>query len=165
MKKLYFLRHANAVLRGTPGYPNDDRPLTDEGIEKFIQSAKGIKRLVDCFDVIITSPLKRAHETAAILAREMGLEERIVVTDHLRPGSNLRLLLACLEKFKSKQQILLVGHEPDMSALISRFVGSNHPVVTMKKGAFCRVDVDAFPPRDPGQIVWLLQPKLLRKLG
>jgi phosphohistidine phosphatase len=165
MKRIYFLRHATAVLSGTPGYPNDDRPLTDEGIAKFAKSAKGIASLVDTFDAILTSPLKRAHETASILAREMNIEDLIHIADNLRPGANLRQLLTSLSKYKSARQVLLVGHEPDMSSMISQIAGSAQPVVFMKKGAFCRVDVDAFPPKSPGQIVWLLQPRVLRKLG
>jgi len=165
MKKIYFLRHATAVPRGAPGYPDDDRPLTDKGIDKFARSVKGIICLVDSFDAIVTSPLKRASETAAFLAREMNIEGRLDVTGHLLPRTNLSRLLAYLAKYRNAERILLVGHEPDLSSIISRIAGSPNAVVTMKKGALCRLDVDAIPPRKPGRIVWLLQPKILRKLG
>jgi phosphohistidine phosphatase len=165
MKNLYFLRHAIAVPHGTQGYPNDDRPLTEEGIEKMKKAAKGIKNIVDKFDLVLTSPLKRANETAILAAHEMGCEDKIEVTKMLLPGCTLKNLMLHLSKYDNKENILLVGHEPDFSSMVSSLIDSSYPTVLFKKGAMCMVEIDNIPPKKPGQLVWLLQPKLLRTLA
>lgn len=164
MKYLYFLRHGIAVLPGTPGYPNDDRPLTDEGHDKMQKEAKGIRRIIDDLDMILSSPLKRAHDTALIVAKAMGIEHKIETTKTLLPGCRTKEFLALLEKYADKEHILVVGHEPDLSAMISELAGSQRTIVEMKKGALCRVELDGIPPKGPGEITWLIQPKILREI-
>src|SRR5438876_271220 len=67
--KLLLLRHAAAVPRGTPGAPDDERPLTPEGKAKFRVAARGLVRVTRRPDVLLTSPLPRARVTAEIAAR------------------------------------------------------------------------------------------------
>jgi len=165
MRQIYFLRHGISVLPGTPGYPGDDRPLTDEGIEKMAKAAKGIKRIVERFDVIITSPLKRAYETALLVGREMKCEDILETAKELAPGCTKKSLLALLAKYKQHQAILLVGHDPDFSELTASLVGAPDGSITMKKGSLCRIELNDVAAPENGRLEWLLQPKTLRALA
>ena len=162
---VYILRHAMAVQRGTAGYPNDDRPLTEEGVAKMRKAAKGIADVVDDIDIILTSPLVRAHDTATIAAEALGAEHRIEICKELMPGSSLKDLLSYLSKYKSLQKIMVVGHEPDLGYLASALLGSDDPVIEIKKGALCAIEVSTLPPRSKGKLKWHLQSKHLRSLA
>ena len=162
--QLYFLRHAIAVPRGTPGYPNDDRPLTEEGILKMKDEAQGISRIVDGFTTILSSPLKRAYQTAEIVAEALGQKDRLDICDELLPGSSFESLRVRLKKIKRNSSVLLVGHEPDMGYCASALLGSEHSVIQFKKGAMCRIDIESFMLHEPGILIWHLAPKHLRAL-
>ena len=166
MKNLYFLRHGFA---GQPEAPDvdDDRPLTKSGILKMEKSAESIASIVTSFDVILSSPLKRAHQTALIIAREMGYKDKIEHSDLLRPGAQIGKFLTSLEKYgkEEKQSVLLIGHEPDMSNIISLLTGIPAGSIEFKKSAFCNIEVTSFSASARGKLLWLLQPKLLRKIS
>lgn len=163
--ELYILRHGIAVPRGTAGYPLDDRPLTDEGTRKFERAALGIIAVVPHPDLILTSPMKRALETAHITGRAFGTESNIEQCEELRPGKSVKNLLLYLVKFKNLERLMVVGHEPGMSAIASALLGSERAVVEFKKGALCRIDVPSLPLRNPGTLIWHLSPKHLRMIG
>lgn len=160
--EIYILRHGIAVSRGTPGYPNDDRPLTEEGIEKMTEAAKGIAKFVKKFDLIVSSPLIRALDTARLTAKAVDYKDDIVISKYLLPGSSNNNLLDFLSKYKSKKSILLVGHEPYLGLLASGLLGIGDSVIEFKKGGICRIDIDSMPPHSPGMLVWSLAPKQLR---
>lgn len=159
--ELYLVRHGIAVTHGTAGYPNDDRPLTSEGRAKMMEAAKGIRRMAPHIDVILTSPLIRAHDTAKIVAGALDNPE-IIIFEPLLAGSTPPKIIAALAKYQRKNAVMLVGHEPDLSRLASTLLGSGGAAVEMKKGAICRIDVDHLPPSIPGVLIWLLPPKVLR---
>jgi len=161
---LYILRHAIAVQRGSSGYPNDDRPLTEDGKDKMRKAARGIANVIEKIDVILTSPLIRAHDTAKIAAEAMGADHKIEVCRELLPGSSAKKLLLYLAKYKNLDHIMIVGHEPDLGYLASAVLGSEHPLIEFKKGALCCIEVSSLPPKGPGTLLWHLQPKQLRDL-
>lgn len=163
--QLYILRHAVAVPRGTPGYPNDDRPLTEEGITKMTEGANGIKEVCASFDVIISSPLIRAMHTAQITAEAVSYIDEIVITEYLLPGSPQRSLFNFLDKFREQEKIMIVGHEPHIGFVASKLLGIDDSVIEFKKGALCRIDIDELPPKDKGKMIFLMQPKELRIIG
>jgi phosphohistidine phosphatase len=160
--QLYILRHAIAVPRGTPGYPNDDRPLTGEGIAKMTENAKGIYALTGGFNVIISSPLIRALHTAKITAEAAGYTKEIMITEYLLPGGAQRNLFNFLSGFEQNEKVMIVGHEPHLGFAASALLGINESVVELKKGALCRIDIGDFPTNGTGKLVYLLQPKELR---
>lgn len=162
---VYILRHAVAVPRGTAGYPNDDRPLTEEGKTKMTKAAKGIAEAVDDVDVILSSPMIRAHETAEIAARALGAEQKLETCKELMPGASLKNLLSSMAKFKGLNGIMVVGHEPDLGYLASALLGSDESIVEFKKGSLCAIEVSTLPPRSKGKLLWHLQPKHLRSLA
>ena len=162
--QLYILRHAAALPHGTPGYPTDDRPLTEEGIEKFIQCAEGINIITGGFDEIISSPMVRALHTAKILAEHTSYKKEIIITEHLMPGSPQRSLFKLLNQFKHSEKVCITGHEPHLGFIASKLIGIDNSVVELKKGAMCRIDINKFPPDNTGKLIWLMQPKQLMLL-
>lgn len=163
--QIYILRHAVAVPRGTPGYPNDDRPLTEDGISKMTENAKGINIISGGFDVIISSSLIRALDTAKITAEAVGYTKEITITQYLLPGSVQKNLYKFLSSYNDTEKILLVGHEPHLGYLASSFLGINNSVVELKKGAICRIDIDNIPPGKAGKMIYLIQPRELRAIA
>src|SRR5437868_2240920 len=121
--EIYVLRHGIAVERGTPGYKNDgDRPLTPEGTEKMEEIAEAMERMGMKFDLILSSPYVRAKHTAKIVAA--ALRQEVTLTDHLLPDADGGELIDEINDEKP-QRVLLVGHEPDLSELISTLVAGN----------------------------------------
>jgi phosphohistidine phosphatase len=163
--EVYLLRHGEALPKGTPGYPTDDRPLTEDGIEKLTEAAKGIKNLAENFDVIISSPLIRALDTAKIAAEACGYYKKIVKTEYMLVGSPMRSLFNFLKEYNNKNKMLLVGHEPHLGYLASFLLGIEEHVIEFKKGGMCRLDISKFPSDKPGRLIWLLTQKQLIELG
>lgn len=166
MKNLYFLRHAIAGQHEAPEI-DDEKALTESGIKKMEKAAEGIATIVKSFDVILSSPLKRAAQTATIVARAVGYKEKIEYSDLLRPGAQIGSLMSSFAKYgnNAKESILLVGHEPDMSKMIASLIGTSPDSIEFKKSAFCNIEVTSFTARAKGKLVWLLQPKLLRMMS
>jgi phosphohistidine phosphatase len=155
---VYFLRHGLAEDR--ENWLEDDRlrPLTDKGRLQLDGSGEAIASLVPDLDVIITSPLVRARQTAEIAAAHLKMQESLVEDERLAPGFGLEELAAILNEQAGAEGLLLVGHEPDFSLTISALIGGGRLVC--KKGGIARVDlVKLNPPQ--GELVWLIPPKAL----
>ena len=161
--ELYLIRHGIAEERGE-AWPDDaKRPLTEAGIDRVRKSARGLARLGVAFDVILTSPLVRTRQTADAVASAFTVRPHIVAVDSLAPGGTYQAVLADLEKQTRRSRIALVGHEPGIGELASRLSGSRHPL-EFKKGAACRIDVDALPPTGPGTLRWFLTSRIMRSI-
>jgi phosphohistidine phosphatase len=161
--ELYLIRHGIAEARGE-AWPDDTRrPLTDEGMSRLRKSARGLAQIGVQFDVILTSPLVRARQTAEIVAAAFEARPPLVVADSLSPEGGVQAVMSDLEKQARRSRIALVGHEPGIGELAARLFGSRRPV-EFKKGAVCRIDVESIPPAGPGKLVWFLTPKVLREL-
>ena len=156
--ELYFLRHGIAADVGPAGLGDAGRPLTKEGIAKMQAGARGMRRLGLRLDVLLSSPLVRARETAAIVAREFGLE--LQLAEKLAPGCDMAQLFALLGEYRAVEQVMLVGHEPDFSTLIGALTGGSH--VLMKKGGLGCVDIERLE-QGAGTLTWLLPPRVLRE--
>ena len=159
--ELYLIRHGIAEARGD-AWPDDaKRPLTEDGISRLKKEARGLARLNVAFDVILTSPLVRTRQTAEVFAGALDSRPALVNAESLAPGGTYAALVADLEKHARKHSIALVGHEPGIGELAARLIGSRHPI-EFKKGAVCRIDLDEVPPSGPGDLRWMLTPKILR---
>jgi phosphohistidine phosphatase len=163
--RIYLLRHAIAVERGSAGYVDDDRPLTEEGTEKMSKAAKGLASLITDIDVILTSPLIRAHDTAKIAARALRAENKVQVCKELASASSVKNLMTYLARYRSLNSIMLVGHQPDLGFIASLLLGSESSIIEFKKGSLCCIEVSTLPPRSTGTLIWHLQPKHLRALA
>jgi len=161
--EIYVLRHGIAVERGTSGYKKDsDRPLTKEGEEKTHQIASAMLAMDLKFDLILSSPYERAARTAQIVAEE--LDEEVTFTEFLEPDGNPLALISHINDEKP-QRILLVGHEPALSGLISVLVtGDGDAAIELKKGGLCKMTAGKLTFGQCATLNWLLTPKQLRSL-
>jgi phosphohistidine phosphatase len=161
---IYVVRHGLAAEQG-PEFPNDDeRPLTDEGMDRFRVQVTGLRELGVSLDRVLTSPLVRAVQTAEILAAGTGCASPLVAVDALRPGGRYDALLAALGRLGEDRSVALVGHMPSIGELAARLIGARAPLA-FKKGAVCCVEADGLPPAGPGQLRWFMPPRALRALG
>jgi phosphohistidine phosphatase len=158
--RLLIIRHAIAVARGTPDLRDEDRELTRRGIRRFRAAARGLARVCRRPDVILTSPLIRARQTADIAAAAWGgvkpREEKALA------GGSFEQIAGAVEKHQGKRLVAIVGHEPEVSAMLARLIGGGAPErLTFKKGGAALVDL---PQRlaDGGALVWYLPPRVLR---
>lgn len=158
---LYLIRHAVAEERGEKWPDDTRRPLTLDGMERMRRAAKGLARLGEAFDVILTSPLLRTRQTAEIVAAAFDPRPKIAPVDSLAPEGTYAAVLADLEKHKRRHRIALVGHEPGIGRLAARLIGARHPF-EFKKGAVCVIDLHAVPPAGPGALRWFATPAILR---
>jgi phosphohistidine phosphatase len=168
MMDLYVLRHAIAVPHGEAGYEKDsDRPLTAKGAKKMRKIARGMASLGIRPDVILSSPLPRARQTAEIAAGELGLEKRVRISGSLAVGGDHGDLIREInEQHASAGAVMIVGHEPYLSGLISVLLSDSAGVdITMKKGGLCKVQVDTLRHGRCGRLEWLLTPAMMVRLG
>jgi phosphohistidine phosphatase len=159
--ELYILRHAIAVERGTAGYKSDfDRPLTPEGERKLRRITKAMRNLELSFDLILSSPYVRARETAEIVASAFSLK-KVETSDSLAPEGNLREFVVELKtRTPTPEGVLLVGHEPFLSLLISLLVsGSTKTSISLKKAGLAKLTVEGLRPGRCAQLEWLLTPR------
>jgi phosphohistidine phosphatase len=161
---LFILRHGIAVTRGDPAYPLDsDRPLTPKGMKRMRRIASGMRRMRVGFDVILSSPYKRSLETAFIVAREYGVGQTIQTNQALKPEVLPEEVIRTLQgKYSACQRMLLVGHEPQLSALVSTLTsGSAGARPLLKKGGLCKLQVDNLQIGKCATLLWLLTPRQL----
>ena len=165
--ELYLMRHGVAVMRGSAGYTEDARrPLTPDGKKKMREIARGLKRQGLVLAWVVTSPLVRAVETAEIVFDSLEVNAPMDFCEALRPGGAAEALIAFLAKHPERKRVLAVGHEPDLTTMAARLIGAGHHAkLALKKGGCCQIIFEEFPPKSPGQLVWWLTPRLLRKLG
>jgi phosphohistidine phosphatase len=161
--KLLLVRHAVAVPRGTPGIPDDERPLTPEGEAEFRVAARGLARIARRPDVLLTSPLPRARVTAEIAARAFKhTEPRIEPT---LAHESVDGIVAALKAHPRGATVALVGHEPVLSAVLARLLGcSQGERFAFEKGGAALVDLPDGPAA-AGRLVWFLQARVLKILG
>jgi phosphohistidine phosphatase len=157
--RLLLIRHATAVPGGTPGVEDDDRPLTPRGRKRFRKAARGLARLMDRPDVLLTSPLPRAAETAEIVAHAFGKLEPRHDKALARGVSDI---ITLLRRQPSDAAVAIVGHEPTLSQVLARILGSGRPErLAFKKGGAALVDLPD-ESRTAGTLIWFLRPRVLR---
>jgi phosphohistidine phosphatase len=162
--ELYLIRHGIAAERG-PQYPDDSkRPLTAQGVSRLRRATDGLIQLDVQLDVVLTSPLVRAKQTADVIAGALPGRPNVVTTDSLAPGGSHASIIDELAKHSRRTRIALVGHEPDLGELAARLIGAKKPI-ELKKGSVCRIDVQSLPPAGSGRLRWLITPRMLRKIG
>ena len=162
---IYLLRHAHALDMGEAGVQTDEeRPLSDEGRRQMAVVSDAVKRLGLAFDQIVSSPLRRALETAQELGRHLGLPESTIVTwDQLEPGASTKKLLKKVRTLEARD-VVLVGHAPDMSMWAGWLIGGKDCQVEIPKAGLACIRCDAAPRKGVGTLVWLLTPELLAGL-
>jgi phosphohistidine phosphatase len=160
--RLYLVRHAEA--EDVPPTGGDaERRLTSGGRHDFARCVEGLRRQALELSRILTSPLVRARQTAEILRDGLAGPEP-EAWPLLAPGSSLERLLGQLRE--AGDAVALVGHEPGLGRLVTLAVcGRAVAGAPLRKGGIARIDFDAAPAPGAGTLVWLLTPKLLRRLA
>jgi phosphohistidine phosphatase len=162
---LYLLRHGKAERTAPNGGSEDERPLTGRGKSEMQEIASWIRSQGCVIDCIATSPLIRAKDTAAIIAEVYPDAKGPEQWEELAPGMEFDRLMDRIREQDSIPSLLLLGHEPSMSACISRIIsGSGHVRIELKKGGLAKI-VNFFPSAQPsGDLIWLLSPRHMRKI-
>lgn len=157
-ERLYFLRHGLADRAAFKGDDDDLRPLTTAGQYKLERCLPAFRRLLNEVDLVLSSPLLRAKQTAEIVAQGVPLDCEVEEVPAVGPWLAPRALAATLNERPGHERVLLVGHEPSFSATISDLIGGG--ALVCKKGGLARVDL--YPgPELRGELVWLLPPRAL----
>jgi phosphohistidine phosphatase len=164
--QLLVIRHAIALAREE--FSGDDdalRPLTREGRQQMQRVAKGLRRIVGDVDVLGSSPLLRAMQTADIVAEEFaGVDIEMVKA--LEPESALPTFVTWLRKQGDAEVVAVVGHEPHLGTLVTWLLaGLDEPRVPLKKGGACLLDFSTLPRKGGATLRWALTPALLRDVA
>jgi len=166
--ELYLLRHAPAGVRDARRYPSDaERPLTRKGRLKMVLGARGMRTLGLEFDLILSSPLVRARQTARVVRSVFRAPARVRIFRPLSPGVESEALVHALADLPAATRLLLVGHEPGLSQLAALLLagkGSETSLV-LKKGGLCRVDFEGGIAPGAGRLIFHLTPRVMRLLG
>jgi phosphohistidine phosphatase len=166
--ELYLLRHGLAVERGTRGFEDDAaRPLTPRGRRQLRKISAAMKKAEREFDLILSSPLVRARQTAEIVAAGLKLKKRLKFSNALAPGGTAMILLRQLQRLKpAPEKVLLVGHEPELSRLISLLVtGGLELQLDFKKAGLCKLEAEKLHAGKCATLVWLLTPKQVKMIS
>ncbi len=164
---IFIVRHGEAGTHAALPSKDSERPLTESGRNEVEKIAESLHSLRLEFDRIATSPLRRAKETAEIVARvNEDKSPKLEVWEELRPEGSKAEAIQKLSKLKQDSDIMLVGHEPYLSTLIGEIIsGSGITRIVLKKGGVAKVQIHSFAPKVNGELRWLLTPRHLKKMS
>jgi phosphohistidine phosphatase len=155
---LYILRHANAGTRRANPLIDVKRPLDKEGKQQCMLIGSYLSALRVQFDTILSSPLKRALQTASLVGTETGYDSKILVSEALAPNATVASFQKLLGEIASYENVLIVGHNPNLPLFLSSLISASRTNIRMRKGAIARVDWT----QRPGVLHWLVDPRILR---
>ncbi|MGH9503754.1 MAG: SixA phosphatase family protein [Terriglobales bacterium] len=159
---LYFLRHASAGDPVSNPRKDEKRALDETGVEQCGYVGRALAALDVQVDLMISSPLKRAAQTASLVGNEMGYEGKLMFEDGLRPTAAFADFRKMLDKYARHDAIMVVGHNPTLSEFVGRAISESgcEAAIDLKKGAVARVEMN----RNSAALTWCLTPKILRTL-
>lgn len=158
---LYVLRHASAGEKRPNPLLDKKRPLDKEGKQQCILVGSYLNALRVSVDVIVSSPLKRALQTASLVGTELGYESTIQLSDALAPNATTDAFQKLVASLQVYENVLIVGHNPNLAQFLASIItSSGRPNLRMRKGSIARVDCT----RKPGQLVSLVEPRILRQI-
>jgi phosphohistidine phosphatase len=157
--EIYIFRHGIAE-EGRAGQPDSERALTSEGKKKLRNILRVANEAGVQPSLILSSPYRRAVQTAQLAAEILEYKGDLVRTQTLEPGSHPRMVWDEIRVHKNERQILVAGHEPLFSALMAYLLGCQNLQVDFKKGAIVCVEIGRFDPEPHGVLKWMLTSKL-----
>ena len=167
LNELYIMRHGIAVEPGTLGIPDDERPLTSKGVKRMREIARALRRLDLKLDRIVTSPLPRARLTAEIVADALDAHAQLEIADILHVRTDSAMIQGWLRD-RTEEHLMIVGHNPSLSDLVSRLVLGSPEVETricdLKKGGIASL-VPSSISTDRYELRWVATPGLIRGLS
>lgn len=159
---VYFLRHASAGQHKVNPEKDERRPLDKDGIEQCGQIGRALAAMDVHVDAVISSPLKRATQTASLVGNEIAFEGKLTIDDALRPEADFNQFREMLGRHAKAEAVMVVGHNPSLSEFLSLLIsgrGGAETAVDLKKCAVARVEVDKV-----SALQWCLTPKLVRSI-
>lgn len=163
---LFVLRHGEAGAKIDDQEKDDARPLTREGRQEMEIIAKSLTGLGLEIDLVASSPLPRALQTAEIVSRRFKKLNTLEQWEELKPQPETDPLYRRLSRQKKPGELLIVGHEPMLSTVIGEIISGNpHVNIVLKKAGLAKVEILGFRPKITGELRWLLTPRLLKKTG
>jgi phosphohistidine phosphatase len=158
---LYLMRHASAgVPRENPTL-DAKRSLIKEGKDQCILMARTLSALNVQVDVIVSSPLKRALQTAQFVGTELGYDAKVEISKALSPEAGYADFQEMLAKYADYDGVLAVGHNPNVFQFLGRLITANGgAAIRMRKGSVARIDLDRHPPL----LQWLIDPRSARAI-
>lgn len=165
--ELLLVRHAKAEEReefAKTGADDELRPLTHAGVRQMRRIASSLHAMVPRLDVIASSPLTRAMQTAEILAQ--SYKRNVVHLPELAPGNEPAQIMPWLRSQGDCGAVALVGHEPDLGLLASWLLsGGKHGFMPFKKAGACLIRLELGMKGGNGELAWFLTPRQLREMG
>jgi phosphohistidine phosphatase len=157
---IYFVRHASAGQKKLSPKKDEKRPLDADGVHQCTQMGRVLSAMQVSVDAILSSPLKRATQTAALIANEIGHEGKLYIENALRPDAKYEQFRDMLRKYSKSEAVLVVGHNPNFSEFLGHTIGENgsRAHVDMKKAAVARVESQ----QKKLVLSWLLTPRLAK---
>ena len=161
---IFLLRHGIAE-EGSPGSPDSERALTAEGTRKLREVMRAAKAAGVAPTLILTSPYKRAKQTAQVAVEELGYQGDVIETACLVPLAKPEAVWEDIRLYRSSPSLLLASHEPLMSSTLAFLLDSPALRTEFKKGSLARVAIEGLSAKPRGTLRWLLAPRLARSLG
>ncbi len=155
------MRHANAgVPRGNVAL-DAKRALIKDGKDQCMLMARMLSALKVQVDVVVSSPLKRAMQTAQFVGTELGYEGKVEISPALGLDGDYSDFLDLLSKYAGREGILAVGHNPNLFQFLGKMItGNGGAAIRMRKGSVARVDLD----HHPALLRWLIDPRMARAI-
>jgi phosphohistidine phosphatase len=158
---LYVLRHASAGEKRANPVLDRKRPLDKEGKQQCILVGSYLNALRINVDLIVSSPLKRALQTASLVGTELGYESTIQLSEELAPGGTVEGFRRLIDGLGEHENVLVIGHNPSLSTFLSSLITSSGKAnIRLRKGTIARVDCT----RKPGLLISLIDPRAIRML-
>ena len=166
--QLLVIRHAIAEERDTfakRSADDDDRPLTPFGRQRMTRNARGLRRAAPVISHLATSPLRRATQTATIVASEYKIS-KVHEIESLRPTKRPKEFLKWLEGMADEECVAVIGHEPHLGTLVTWLLtGTDTSAVAFKKGGALLLDFPGLIAPGGATLLWAIAPAQLRRLG
>jgi phosphohistidine phosphatase len=155
---LYILRHASAGTRRANPKLDVKRPIDKEGKQQCLLVGGYLAALNVQFDRVVSSPLKRALQTASLVSNETGYEGKIEVADALSPEASVAKFQDLVRALQKYDNVLVVGHNPNLAVFLGSLIAPGRTSIRLRKGAIARIDCA----RLPATLHWLVDPRILR---
>lgn len=159
---LYIVRHASAGERVSNPKKDEKRPLDSDGIDQCGFIGRALAALDVQPEIIVSSPLKRAAQTASLIGNELGYEGKLQIDPAMRPEASFSDFRRMLEKYSKQEALMVVGHNPSITEFLARMISKSgsEPSIEFKKGAVARVETG----RHSAILNWFLTPKMARAI-
>lgn len=155
---LYILRHASAGTRRANPQLDVKRPIDKEGKQQCLLVGSYLTALNVQFDRVVSSPLKRALQTASLVSNETGYDSKIEISEALSPEAPVARFQELVRTLQKYDNVLVVGHNPNLPIFLGSLIAPGRTSIRLRKGAIARIDCA----RLPGTLHWLVDPRILR---